>query len=129
MKLSSARLATSVSDGVRSTNADLRWCAAFALPGGYASPSLADFEALVRERFLMIDPETALAEIPAMLPSDMEVRTRAFDVIKQVLTAARRGLNAEEAERAARIAKLIGLDRGAASRRLSLLTLVFQFCW
>jgi hypothetical protein len=77
----------------------------------------------------MIDPETALAEIPAMLPSDMEVRTRAFDVIKQVLTAARRGLNAEEAERAARIAKLIGLDRGAASRRLSLLTLVFQFCW
>jgi len=86
--------------------------------------SLADFKALVREQFLMllIDPEAALAAIPPMLPSELEVRVKAFEVIKSVLSAARGEFNAEETERSARIAGLFGVGRGlATSRRLIVL--------
>jgi hypothetical protein len=86
--------------------------------------SLADFKALVREQFLMllIDPEVALSAIPPMLPSELEARAKAFELIKSVLTAARGELNAEETERSARIAGLFGVGRGpATSRRLSVL--------
>ena len=85
--------------------------------------SLADFKALVREQFLMllIDSEAALAAIPTMLPPESEVRTKAFEVVKDVLTA-RGEMTEEENERSARIAGLFGIDRGSpATRRLTLL--------
>src|SRR5215472_794783 len=85
--------------------------------------SLATFKALVREQFLMllIDSEAALAAIPTMLPPESEVRTKAFEVIKDVLTA-RGEMTEEENERSARIAGLFGIDRGSpATRRLTLL--------
>ena len=85
--------------------------------------SLADFKALVREQFLMllIDPEASLAAIPTMLPPESEVRTKAFEVVKDVLTA-RGEMTEEENERSARIAGLFGIDRGSpATRRLTLL--------
>jgi hypothetical protein len=85
---------------------------------------LAEFKALVREQFLMllIDPEGALAAIPAMLPPEIEVRTKAFEGIKDLLTAARGELSAEDNERSARIAGLFGIDRGSpATRRRTVL--------
>jgi hypothetical protein len=84
---------------------------------------LAQFKAVMREQFLMllIDPEAALAAIPAMLPAEIDMRTRAFELVKNVLTA-RGELSAEENERIARIAALFGIDRGApAARHLTLL--------
>ena len=50
---------------------------------------LAEFKALVREQFnmLLIDTEAALAAIPAMLPSDVETRRKAFELIKTALSA------------------------------------------
>jgi len=88
------------------------------------SLSLAAFKALVREQFLMllIDPEAALAALPAMLPPELEMRVKAFEAIKSVLSAARGELSAEEAERAMRIAGLFGLDRSVPTpRQLTLL--------
>jgi uncharacterized protein DUF3141 len=85
---------------------------------------LAGFKALVRQQFLMllIDPEGALAAIPAMLPPEIEVRTKAFESIRDLLTAARGELSAEDNERSARIAGLFGIDRGSpATRRLTVL--------
>jgi hypothetical protein len=80
---------------------------------------LAAFKALVREQFLMllIDPEAALAAIPTMLPPEIEVRVKALEVVKDVLTAARGELSAEERERSARIAGLFGIDRGSPAMR------------
>ena len=83
---------------------------------------LAAFKALAREQFLMllIDPEAALAAIPTMLPAEVEMRVKALQVIKDVLTAARGEFSAEENERSARIAGLFGIDRASpAARRLT----------
>jgi hypothetical protein len=80
---------------------------------------LAAFKSLVREQFLMllIDSEAALAAIPAMLPPEIEMRVKALDVIKSVLTATRGELNAEETERNARIVGLFGVDRDSPATR------------
>jgi hypothetical protein len=50
---------------------------------------IADFKALVREQhhMLLIDPSTAMAAIPSMLPPNPSVRAQAFDLIKHVLEA------------------------------------------
>ena len=87
---------------IRSTHKDMP-----ALP-------LAAFKALLREQFLMllIDPEGALAAIPRMLPPEIELRVKGLEVIKEVLTAARGELSAEETERSAQITGLFGVDRG-----------------
>jgi hypothetical protein len=89
------------------------------------SLTLAAFKALVREQFLMllIDPEAAVAAIPAMLPADTDMRRKAFEIVEQVISA-RGALGAEQTERSARIAGLFGIDRGASGatggRRLAL---------
>ena len=72
---------------------------------------LADFKALVREQFnmLLLDPEAALAAIPSMLPPDAETRAKAFDLIKQVLSA-RGELSADDKKRLADIAGLFRAD-------------------
>jgi pimeloyl-ACP methyl ester carboxylesterase len=72
---------------------------------------LSDFKALVREQFnmLLLDPEAALAAIPSMLPPDAETRAKAFDLIKQVLSA-RGELSADDKKRLADIAGLFRAD-------------------
>jgi hypothetical protein len=69
------------------------------------------FKALVREQFymLLIDTEAALAAIPSMLPADVETRRKAFDLIRQIMTA-RGELSVEDKERMQRIARAFGLD-------------------
>jgi hypothetical protein len=72
--------------------------------------SLADFKALVREQFnmLLIDREAALAALPSMLPADAEQRRKAFDLIKQVLSA-RGELSAEDQKRVIEVGRLFGV--------------------
>jgi Protein of unknown function (DUF3141) len=72
---------------------------------------LAEFKALVREQFnmLLLDREAALAAIPSMLPPDAETRTKAFDLIKLVLSA-RGDLSADDKKRLADIAGLFRAD-------------------
>ncbi len=70
---------------------------------------LAAFKALVRDQFLMllIDREASLAAIPSMLPAQQQVRERALDVIRQVLST-RGAIDGEMAERFKRIEGLFG---------------------
>jgi hypothetical protein len=72
---------------------------------------LPEFKSLVREQFLilLVDTEAALAALPSMLPADADTRRKAFDLIKQVLSA-RGELSAEQKERLQRIAHAFGLD-------------------
>jgi hypothetical protein len=69
--------------------------------------SLAEFKALVREQFYMlqIDEEASLAAIPAMLPADPAVRAKALGLIKEILSALGE-LSSTDRERFERIAKL-----------------------
>ena len=73
--------------------------------------SLADFKALVREQFnmLLIDQEAALRAIASMLPSDVEERRKAFDLIKQVL-GARGEISPEDEKRMSEVARLFDID-------------------
>jgi hypothetical protein len=87
----------------------------------YAEVSLSAFKALVREQFymLLVDTEGALAAIPAMLPPDSELRHKAFNLIKQVLSA-RGEFSADDRQRILRIAKLFGVDeKGSTVQTLS----------
>jgi hypothetical protein len=77
----------------------------------YANVSLAEFKAIVREQFymLLLDPEGALSAIPSMLPPEPEVRQKALDLIKEVLSA-RGELSADDRERLQRIGRLFGKE-------------------
>jgi hypothetical protein len=77
------------------------------------------FKALVREQFnmLLLDPEAALAAIPAMLPEDSETRLKALGLIEQVLSA-RGELSGEDKTRLQRVARLFGADEASAGARL-----------
>ncbi|ACB96061.1 DUF3141 domain-containing protein [Beijerinckia indica] len=81
----------------------------------YGNVSLAAFKTLVREQFylLLIDPETALAAIPSMLPAESETRREAFGLIKQVLSAPGE-LSPEDNRRLQRVAQLFDVDEGTA---------------
>ena len=72
---------------------------------------LAEFKALVREQYLMllIDPDAALAALPAMMPPQPETRQMALALLKQVL-AARGEISDEVAERLQRVAQLFEID-------------------
>jgi len=78
--------------------------------------TLAQFKAMVREQYfmLLLDPEAALAAIPAMLPADTEERRNAFAAVRQVL-AARGEIGGEAAERLERVRKLFGIDEAGAA--------------
>jgi Protein of unknown function (DUF3141) len=80
------------------------------------SLSLSAFKALVREQFLMllIDQDAALAAIPSMLPPEQEPRRKAFELIKELLSA-RGELNEIDKERLARVARLFDVDGGLGS--------------
>jgi hypothetical protein len=79
---------------------------------------LPEFKSLVREQFLilLVDTEAALAALPSMLPADADMRRKAFDLIKQVLSA-RGELSAEEKERLQRIAPAFGVDEASPAVR------------
>jgi len=72
---------------------------------------LSAFKATVREQFymLLIDPEGALAAIPAMLPADPNVRRKAFDLITKVMSA-RGEYSSADRDRIQRIAQLFDVD-------------------
>jgi hypothetical protein len=74
------------------------------------------FKALVREQFLMllIDQEASLASIPSMLPPEPETRRKAFELIKELLSA-RGELTETDKERLARVARLFDVDGGLGS--------------
>jgi hypothetical protein len=78
--------------------------------------SLAAFKALVREQFnvLHVDQDAALAAIPSMLPADAEIRAKAFDLIREVLSASG-PLSAEDAAGLAKIGPLFGVGDGGVA--------------
>jgi hypothetical protein len=73
--------------------------------------SLSAFKANVREQFdmLSMDPEAALAAIPAMLPPDAAARQKAFDLICEVLSA-RGSHSSEDLKRIRRVGALFDVD-------------------
>jgi pimeloyl-ACP methyl ester carboxylesterase len=88
----------------------------------YTDISLTEFKAIVREQFymLLLDTEGALSAIPSMLPPEPEIRQKALDLIKEVLSA-RGELSADDRERLQRVGRLFGKeDRLAVVRRPSL---------
>ena len=77
----------------------------------FSDVPLSAFKATVREQFymLLIDTEAALAAIPSMLPDDIETRSKAFDLISEVLSA-RGEHSAEDRGRIERVGGLFGVD-------------------
>ena len=77
--------------------------------------TLAEFKALVREQYfmLLIDEDATLAAIPDLLPSDHQVRRRAFVTLHQILSASG-AVTGDAAERLRRIARLFGVEVGSA---------------
>jgi Protein of unknown function (DUF3141) len=73
--------------------------------------TLAEFKAMVREQYLMllIDPEAALAAIPALLPEDADQRRKGFAAMRQILAASGE-VAGEAAVRLKRLARLFGLE-------------------
>jgi hypothetical protein len=78
--------------------------------------SLAAFKTLVRDQFNMlhIDQDAALAAIPSMLPADAEMRAKAFEVIRDVLSATG-PLSAEDSARLAQVGRLFGVGEGGVA--------------
>jgi hypothetical protein len=77
----------------------------------YGDTSLAEFKAIVREQFymLLLDPDAALAAIPAMLPPEADTRRKALELINEVLSA-RGALSADDRERFQRVSRLFSKD-------------------
>ena len=77
----------------------------------YADITLTEFKRIVREQFymLLLDTEGALAAIPSMLPPDPDIRQKAIDLIKDVLSAPGE-LSSDDRERLQRIARLFGKE-------------------
>jgi len=78
--------------------------------------SLADFKAIVREQFylLLIDTEAALAAIPSLLPSDAQLRQKAFEHIVTILSGCGEW-SGEDRDRLRRVAQLFGVDERLAA--------------
>lgn len=72
--------------------------------------TLPEFKAMAREQFfmLLIDPESALAAIPGLLPDDMDQRRKGMAAIRNVLGASGE-ISGEVAERLERVVRLFGL--------------------
>jgi hypothetical protein len=78
--------------------------------------TLAAFKTLVRDQFNMlhIDQDAALAAIPSKLPADADTRAKAFDMIRQVLSASG-ALSAEDNARLAQVGRLFGVGDGGVA--------------
>jgi len=70
---------------------------------------------MVRDQFfmLLIDPEAAVAAIPALLPQDVETRRKAFALLPEVLSAAGK-IEGEVADRLRQAAAWFGVDPARA---------------
>jgi hypothetical protein len=81
--------------------------------------TLAQFKAIVREQYfmLLIDPEAAIAAIPALLPPEADLRRKALEAVKKVLSASGE-ITGEAAVRLARIAQIFEPDAGRALRKV-----------
>jgi hypothetical protein len=81
-----------------------------AIQDGAQRPPLAEFKAIVRDQFfmLLIEPEAALAAIPALI-TDPEWRRRTVAAVRQVLSASGE-ISGEVAERLDRIARLLAVE-------------------
>jgi hypothetical protein len=79
--------------------------------------SLSEFKQRVREQFyiLLIDSEAALAALPSMLPADVESRSEAFDLVKQIMSACG-PLSPADNERLQRVARAFGVDEPSTGR-------------
>jgi hypothetical protein len=77
---------------------------------------LSQFKTLVREQYfmLLIDKEASLAAIPSMLPPDTETRSKAFELIKEVMGAVGK-LSAEDEKRLREVGGLFGVEQGEAT--------------
>jgi pimeloyl-ACP methyl ester carboxylesterase len=82
----------------------------------YDDVPLSEFKALVREQYfmLLIDEEATLAAIPSMLPSELETRSKAFDVIAEVMAAMGK-LSQEDEKRLREVGGLFGVEQGEAT--------------
>lgn len=71
---------------------------------------LKEFKRVMREQFftLLLDQDAALAAIPAMLPTDAEVRAQTLDTIREIASAAGNPTG-ERARRLAQIEKLFSM--------------------
>ena len=80
---------------------------------------VAEFKDLVRDQFniLLIDQKAALDAIPTMLPTDLESREKAYQLIQQLMLA-RGELSSDDGDRMKEIARLFGLEGGAAKSNL-----------
>ena len=79
-------------------------------------PTLSEFKALVREQYymLLIDQEATLGAIPDLLPSDRDVRRKAFAALHRVLSAAGE-VAGEAAHKLRRIAELFDVKAEPAA--------------
>jgi Protein of unknown function (DUF3141) len=77
----------------------------------HSDSSLSAFKALVREQFyiLLVDTEAALAALPSMLPADVDTRRKAFDLVKEVMSASG-PFSDEDNKRMQRVAHVFGVD-------------------
>jgi hypothetical protein len=82
----------------------------------YDDVPLSEFKALVREQYfmLLIDETACLTAIPSMLPSELDPRSKGFDLIKEVMAAMGK-LSAEDERRLCEVGGLFGLEQGQAT--------------
>jgi len=82
---------------------------------GSGTMSLAAFKAMVRDQFfmLLVDEKAAIASLPALLPEDMEVRRKAFGLLREVLSV-REAITGEVADRLRQAAPWFGVDPARA---------------
>ena len=85
------------------------------LRGNYGDIPLSQFKTLVRDQYfmLLIDKDASLAAIPSMLPSDTRTRSKAFDLVKEVM-AAIGNVSPDDEKRLREIGGLFGLEQGEA---------------
>ena len=85
---------------------------------GRSRLSLAEFKALVREQYfmLLIDSEGAIAAISTLLPPDADLRRKACQAIKTVLSAPGE-VTGEAAARLRRITQLFAAEVGRGLRK------------
>jgi len=81
-----------------------------AIQDGQERPTLAEFKAMVREQYfmLLIDPESAFAALPDLLP-DPSLRRKTLAAVRGVLSAAGE-ISGEVAERLDRVARVLGIE-------------------
>jgi hypothetical protein len=82
----------------------------------YGEIPLSEFKTLVRDQYfmLLIDKDASLAAIPSMLASDAETRSKAFDLIREVMAAVG-NLSPEDENRLREIGALFGVEQGEAT--------------